>query len=94
MTLQAIPLIVLYAPGMLPSTCILTSQRERSDAKRREKQRAFAEAMRGGPSSPGLIVAELRLWGAETLTLLVCVGSYRSQRGVPLSGAGRGLKGI
>jgi LETM1 and EF-hand domain-containing protein 1, mitochondrial len=44
---EAIPLIVLYAPGMLPSTCILTSHHERSDAKRREKQRAFAGAMRG-----------------------------------------------
>ncbi|KAH9978939.1 hypothetical protein BGW80DRAFT_1281937 [Lactifluus volemus] len=43
----SIPLIVLYAPGMLPSTCILTSHHERSDAKRREKQRAFAGAMRG-----------------------------------------------
>jgi LETM1 and EF-hand domain-containing protein 1 len=43
---EVIPLIVLYAPGMLPSTCILASQRERIDAKRREKQRAFAETMR------------------------------------------------
>ena len=42
---EIIPLIVLYAPGMLPSTCILHSQRERIDRKRREKQRAFAEAM-------------------------------------------------
>ncbi|KAI0256312.1 hypothetical protein BJV78DRAFT_1358280 [Lactifluus subvellereus] len=44
---EVIPLIVLYAPGMLPSTCILASQRERIDTKRREKQRAFAETMRG-----------------------------------------------
>ena len=43
---EVIPLIVLYAPGMLPSTCILASQRERIDAKRREEQRAFAETMR------------------------------------------------
>lgn len=43
---EVIPLIVLYAPGMLPSTCILTSQRERIDAKRREKQRAYAETSR------------------------------------------------
>lgn len=42
---EVIPLIVLYAPGMLPSTCILASQRERIDAKRREKQRAYAETM-------------------------------------------------
>ncbi|KAI9511142.1 hypothetical protein F5148DRAFT_402926 [Russula earlei] len=44
---EVIPLIVLYAPGMLPSTCILASQRERIDAKRREKQRAYAETMAG-----------------------------------------------
>ncbi|KAI0001290.1 hypothetical protein BJV74DRAFT_766424 [Russula compacta] len=43
---EVIPLIVLYAPGMLPSTCILASQRERIDAKRREKQRTYAETMR------------------------------------------------
>jgi len=43
---EVIPLIVLYAPGMLPSTCILASQRERIDAKRCEKQRAYAEEMR------------------------------------------------
>ncbi|KAI0268797.1 hypothetical protein BC834DRAFT_867242 [Gloeopeniophorella convolvens] len=43
---EIIPLIVLYAPGMLPSTCILTSQRERIEGKRREKQRAYAETMR------------------------------------------------
>lgn len=43
---EVIPLIVLYAPGMLPSTCVLTSQRERIDLKRREKQRAYIETMR------------------------------------------------
>lgn len=43
---EVIPLIVLYAPGMLPSTCILASQRERIDTKRREKQRTYAETMR------------------------------------------------
>jgi len=43
---EVIPLIVLYAPGMLPSTCILASQRERINAKRQEKQRAYAETMR------------------------------------------------
>ena len=31
---------------MLPSTCILASQHERIDAKRREKQRAYAETSR------------------------------------------------
>jgi len=32
---------------MLPSTCILASQRERIDAKRQERQRAYTETMRG-----------------------------------------------
>ena len=31
---------------MLPSTCLLSSQRERIEAKRYEKQRAYAEDMR------------------------------------------------
>ncbi|KAI0051260.1 hypothetical protein FA95DRAFT_1485894 [Auriscalpium vulgare] len=39
---EVIPLIVLYAPFMLPSTCVLPSQRARIETKRREKQRAFA----------------------------------------------------
>jgi LETM1 and EF-hand domain-containing protein 1 len=43
---EVIPLIVLYAPGMLPSTCLLASQRERIEAKRYEKQRTYAEEMR------------------------------------------------
>jgi len=36
---EIIPLIVLYAPGLLPSTCILPSQRDRILSKRHEKQR-------------------------------------------------------
>ncbi|THH05464.1 hypothetical protein EW146_g9895 [Bondarzewia mesenterica] len=43
---EVIPLIVLYVPSMLPSTCIMPSQRERIDNKRREKQRVFGETMR------------------------------------------------
>ncbi|VDB87346.1 unnamed protein product [Peniophora sp. CBMAI 1063] len=43
---EIIPLIVLYAPWMLPSTCVLPSQRERIETKRREKQAAAALAMR------------------------------------------------
>ncbi|KAH8093921.1 hypothetical protein BXZ70DRAFT_1079150 [Cristinia sonorae] len=38
---EIIPLVVLYAPFILPSTCILPSQKERIDAKKREKQRVF-----------------------------------------------------
>jgi LETM1 and EF-hand domain-containing protein 1 len=36
---EIIPLVVLYAPGILPSTCILPSQRERIDSQRHERQR-------------------------------------------------------
>ncbi|KAG5716312.1 hypothetical protein E4T56_gene10699 [Termitomyces sp. T112] len=39
---EIIPLIAIYAPFMLPSTCILPSQRERIDAKRADKASAFA----------------------------------------------------
>ena len=39
-------MIVLYAPGMLPSTCVLPSQRERIEKKRREKAQAIIEASR------------------------------------------------
>jgi len=38
---ELIPLMVIYAPFLLPSTCILPSQKERIDGKRRDKQRAF-----------------------------------------------------
>lgn len=39
---EIIPLVVLYAPGVLPSTCLLPSQKDRIDTKRRDKQKAFA----------------------------------------------------
>ncbi|KAF8070279.1 hypothetical protein FPV67DRAFT_1561145 [Lyophyllum atratum] len=39
---EVIPLIAIYAPFMLPSTCILPSQRDRIDQKRTEKAIAFA----------------------------------------------------
>ncbi|KAA1474262.1 hypothetical protein DENSPDRAFT_840837 [Dentipellis sp. KUC8613] len=43
---EIIPLIAIYAPFMLPSTCIMPSQWERIDGKRREKQLVFAETLR------------------------------------------------
>ncbi|CAL1707995.1 unnamed protein product [Somion occarium] len=42
---EIIPLIVLYAPFLLPSTCILPSQKERIDDKRRAQQRTYMEGM-------------------------------------------------
>jgi len=41
---EIIPLIVLYAPFMLPSTCVLPSQRERILLKQREKIETFAKS--------------------------------------------------
>lgn len=38
---EIIPLIVLYAPFILPSTCILPTQKDRIDAKKREKQGVY-----------------------------------------------------
>ncbi|KAJ7497132.1 hypothetical protein FB451DRAFT_1210250 [Mycena latifolia] len=38
---EIIPLIVLYAPGMLPSTCILPSQRDRIQEKAMDKALGF-----------------------------------------------------
>lgn len=43
---EAIPLVVIYAPFLLPSTCLLPSQRERIENKRREKQTNTAVAMK------------------------------------------------
>ena len=40
---EAIPLVVIYAPFLLPSTCLLPSQKERIDQKRREKQKEYTE---------------------------------------------------
>jgi LETM1 and EF-hand domain-containing protein 1, mitochondrial len=42
---EIIPLVVMYAPGLLPSTCILPSQKERIDAKKREKKAAYVATM-------------------------------------------------
>ena len=43
---ELIPLMVLYAPFMLPSTCILPSQRERILSKRRRRIALFAGSMK------------------------------------------------
>ncbi|KAI1796342.1 hypothetical protein LXA43DRAFT_1157234 [Ganoderma leucocontextum] len=43
---ETIPLVVIYAPFLLPSTCLLPSQRERIENKRREKQKNIADSMK------------------------------------------------
>ncbi|PCH43839.1 hypothetical protein WOLCODRAFT_138619 [Wolfiporia cocos MD-104 SS10] len=40
---EILPLVVLYAPFLLPSTCLLPSQKARIDEKRREKQQLYAK---------------------------------------------------
>ncbi|KAG6829554.1 hypothetical protein H0H92_004223 [Tricholoma furcatifolium] len=59
---EIIPLIAIYAPFMLPSTCILPSQRERIDAKSADKATAFSleyrsvyDALKQAQSPPGQI---------------------------------------
>ena len=42
---EIIPLVVLYAPFLLPSTCVLPSQKERIASKRRDKQTLYASTM-------------------------------------------------
>lgn len=42
---EIIPLVVMYTPFLLPSTCILPSQKERIDGKKREKQQGYATSM-------------------------------------------------
>ena len=41
---EAIPLVVLWAPFLLPSTCVLPAQKERILAKKRAGQQAIVEA--------------------------------------------------
>ena len=43
---EVIPLIAIYAPFMLPSTCILPSQRARIEEKKTEKAVAYASHYR------------------------------------------------
>ncbi|KAF9047288.1 hypothetical protein BJ165DRAFT_1082310 [Panaeolus papilionaceus] len=71
---EVIPLIAIYAPFMLPSTCILPSQRERIEAKRAEKARTFKDqykhvyaALRRAEAPQGFIsLSNLSLSGAPT----------------------------
>jgi LETM1 and EF-hand domain-containing protein 1 len=43
---EVIPLIAIYAPGMLPSTCVLPSQSERIEQQKREKQNVALQTFR------------------------------------------------
>ncbi|KAJ3490931.1 hypothetical protein NLI96_g1098 [Meripilus lineatus] len=64
---EILPLVVLYTPFLLPSTCILPSQKERIDGKKRGKQQGYAltmhsvfeEIFQKGQSDPSLSVQSL-----------------------------------
>lgn len=43
---EAIPFVVMWAPFLLPSTCILPAQRERIAGKKRAQQIATAETLK------------------------------------------------
>lgn len=66
---EIIPLIVMYVPGMLPSTCVLPSQRARIVAKRHERQReAYASAKMTNAFKDvtfGEVVDKVRVQGKE-----------------------------
>ncbi|KZT56685.1 hypothetical protein CALCODRAFT_497181 [Calocera cornea HHB12733] len=56
---EAIPVIVIWAPFLLPSTCILTSQQERMEANRLAKHRE-------GLASLGMALSQDRTAGGGT----------------------------
>jgi LETM1 and EF-hand domain-containing protein 1 len=43
---ELIPLIIIFAPNALPSTCILPSQRLKIDAKKMERQKEASQTMK------------------------------------------------
>ncbi|KDR75409.1 hypothetical protein GALMADRAFT_268944 [Galerina marginata CBS 339.88] len=75
---EVIPLIAIYAPFMLPSTCILPSQRQRIEAKRAEKAQSFASqyytvyaALKRAEQPAGFLPLEV-LRQVETAPTAVC----------------------
>ncbi|KAH7108190.1 hypothetical protein BKA62DRAFT_681356 [Auriculariales sp. MPI-PUGE-AT-0066] len=65
---EAVPLLVLYLPGMLPSTCLLPSQKDRIAAKQAERQ---AWAMAEGRAA---VTKSLSYIAAPTVASLDSVG--------------------
>lgn len=66
---EIIPLVVLYAPGILPSTCILPSQRDRIDSQRHERQRSALATMREVFGKVNLADAKAQESGVNLATL-------------------------
>lgn len=74
---EIIPLVVLYAPFMLPSTCVLPSQQARILFKRREKiqmsvastKSNFQQILERGISSASAIPLEKLITGKERLAM-------------------------
>jgi LETM1 and EF-hand domain-containing protein 1 len=83
---EALPFIVLYAPGLLPSTCLLPSQRQRIEAKRRTKQMAHmasAKAELQRLTAQGQDVVSLsteRAVGSLSVGLARAISGYAQQQ--------------
>jgi hypothetical protein len=75
---EVIPLLVLYAPFMLPSTCVLPSQAARIARARRERQLAFSAlgpefaVIRDGARDAGAVPLK-QVHGASLQALCGCV---------------------
>jgi hypothetical protein len=86
---EVIPLIAIYAPFMLPSTCILPSQQQRIEEQRAEKAKAFAtqykllyDQLKETESPKGFLpLQSLRLQEAST-AVCGCVSSILVDRGL------------
>ena len=70
---EVIPLIVMYIPGMLPSTCVLPSQRLRIEAKRHERQREAHDLAKSTNAFGNVDMGSLSLKSLEPdKTTLLC----------------------
>jgi LETM1 and EF-hand domain-containing protein 1 len=65
---EALPLVVLYAPFMLPSTTILPSQAERIYAKGQEKKAQALSTAKWYAQHEKLDVAAMRTLGVKNLS--------------------------
>jgi LETM1 and EF-hand domain-containing protein 1 len=80
---EVIPLLVLYAPFMLPTTCILPSQSERITRKSREKQIVFSalreyftESARAGDAAKALPLKDLQGPGLQAMCGLLGLSTW------------------
>jgi LETM1 and EF-hand domain-containing protein 1 len=65
---ETLPLVVIFAPFMLPSTTVLPSQAERIYAKREEKKAQALSTARWYTQHEKLDIVELQTLGVEDLS--------------------------